>query len=58
MRPLRGKNGFAQLDIEVRSDNVRAIRLYERNSTKQWDFRPIATISSCRPPPGGSQKTD
>lgn len=27
------ENGFAQLDIEVRSDNIRAIRLYENSAS-------------------------
>ena len=33
------ENGFAQLDIEVRSDNVRAIRLYEK-----FGFRKLCTF--------------
>ena len=33
------ENGFAQLDIEVRSDNVRAIRLYEN-----LGFRKLCTF--------------
>lgn len=33
------ENGFAQLDLEVRSDNTRAIRLYER-----YGFRKLCTF--------------
>ena len=33
------ENGFAQLDIEVRSDSVRAIRLYEK-----FGFRKLCTF--------------
>ena len=33
------ENGFAQLDLEVRSDNARAIRLYER-----YGFRKLCTF--------------
>lgn len=33
------KNGFSQLNIEVRSDNVRAIRLYEK-----LGFRKLCTF--------------
>ena len=33
------ESGFAQLDIEVRSDNVRAIRLYEK-----FGFRKLCTF--------------
>ena len=33
------ENGFAQLDIEVRSDNIRAIRLYEK-----FGFRKLCTF--------------
>ena len=33
------ENGFVQLDIEVRSDNVRAIRLYEK-----YGFRKLCTF--------------
>ena len=34
-----GENGFEQLDLEVRSDNVRAIRLYEK-----YGFRKLCTF--------------
>lgn len=34
-----GANGFEQLDLEVRSDNVRAIRLYEK-----YGFRKLCTF--------------
>lgn len=33
------ENSFAQLDIEVRSDNIRAIRLYEK-----FGFRKLCTF--------------
>lgn len=33
------ENGFAQLDLEVRSDNVRAIRLYEK-----YGFQKLCTF--------------
>lgn len=33
------ENGFAQLNLEVRSDNIRAIRLYER-----YGFRKLCTF--------------
>ena len=36
------ENGFAQLDIEVRSDNVRAIRLYEKFGFERFGVRPNA----------------
>lgn len=43
------ENGFAQLDIEVRSDNVRAIRLYEK-----FGFRKLCTFPGGDPVETGS----
>ena len=34
-----GENGFEQLNLEVRSDNARAIRLYEK-----YGFRKLCTF--------------